>query len=98
MVPLYPVTENTNPMPSDMGMIAERYVSRAPRKYRGSFAPGTLVMAQLANGAQPPSKAEAERSILLVAAMATEGACCARLVNSRALMAWAMTLDDELAF
>ena len=42
-------------------------------------------MAQLASGAQLPSRAEAERSILLVAAIAAEGACSASSISSRAL-------------
>jgi hypothetical protein len=53
-------------------------------------------MAQLASGAQLPSRAEAERSILLVAAIAAEGACSASSISSRALTAWAITSEEEL--
>jgi hypothetical protein len=47
-------------------------VSRAPCRYSGTREPGTLVMAQLASGTQLPIRAEAERSIRLVAVIATE--------------------------
>ena len=51
---------------AEMGMMADKYVSRAPSRYKGSREPGTLVMAQLASGAQFPSSAEAERRFLRV--------------------------------
>ncbi len=54
-------------------------------------------MAQLASGTQLPIRAEAERSIRLVAVIATEGAFCASSVNSRTLMACSMADEDELA-
>ena len=53
-------------------------------------------MAQLASGAHSPSSAEAERSILLVAAIANEGACSASEVISRALSAWVAVDEAEL--
>ena len=36
-------------MPSEIGMIAEKYVMRAPSKYNGMLGPGTFAIVQLAN-------------------------------------------------
>ena len=41
-------------MPSEIGMIADRYVMRAPFRYSGIVGPGTLVTVQLASGARCP--------------------------------------------
>ena len=37
-------------MPSEMGMMAEKYVMRAPSRYSGLADPGTLATVQLAIG------------------------------------------------
>ena len=51
-------------MPSDIGMMAEKNVMRAPFRYNGTDGPGTLVIVQLADGAcRDPNTRASPRSV-----------------------------------
>ena len=81
-------------MPSAIGMMAEKYVMRAPHRYSGTDGPGTLVMVQLASGARRPMPAAARPSILLVRASVAAGAWLPMSVSSRSAQR-ARTVSDE---
>jgi hypothetical protein len=76
-----------------MGMIAEKYVMRAPLRKSGTEGPGTLAMAQLAGGALRPAPSSSLPSILPVIARVAAGACVPMSVSSRAPMARATTFE-----
>jgi len=79
-----------------IGMIAEKYVMRAPSRYSGTDGPGTLVNTQFAIGARRPDPSRVRPSSLPVIASVAAGACVPMSVSSRALSARWMSLEDAV--
>jgi hypothetical protein len=78
-------------MPSEIGMIAEKYVMRAPLKYSGTAGPGTFVTVQLATGACWPMPIAVSASNRAESASVAAGACLVMSVSSLAPTACSMS-------
>ena len=77
-------------MPSEIGMIAEKYVILAPSRYSGMAGPGTFMIVHPASGSRGEPSDDPASSLADSASVAA-GACLSNSVSSFARTAWSMS-------